>query len=779
MGIASPIDTVAKETRPSSCRENVRKQLAPILARIQKIGIARKEHAELTAQRVAKTGKTLSALKAARKLFEARRAADLKYHDERIQAGELIISQIAAGVKNSIAKSYDDMRTARARGQDWRVRDLKKAVADLQAKHNKGWVTGFSRTVNYSTTTNGWHDFLKKEHSARKKRMSDHANGKVGIFVRVLNRIVTRPILEKSIADTERNLSATRAGKDYFFLRSIQQNVSIVEINKKLDELRDPLDKARKRIASGASAAEAGYLRRNIINNTAKKMIADVRIAMENLDTRAPGGTNEETRKKNLAEQLSGKLTAELCSRIPTGADLLDRQMNRLKKSSESKGEEVCRQAIYGDQVFVTKSGITHGSMRSGLLAALKDLGVHTRNTKTSAVQSAQPLKVEDTILMLKNLLDWSVGWNDATEFGLNRRKLDAAQAAIIQLQTQMRTISGSGKKLKQARYELAQKLLKSLEMVTDSNGFFFSTDYDIAIEGLVKQASRGVGKVGGRKVGVALRKLTRMKSAATSLNRYHLPRMANMVADFGRVADANLEAAWGIINTFEAPASGQSIRGIWGGMKGFDKALFVASAAAAATEASQMIKQGKPVGEAVYRGGVNLTVELLIGGIPITAAAQAASLVIFETASQITGNKVFSEVNVESAAKAMAQGAIDIVAGIAQEAGRNPASFDAKQLSNVNTQKLQDSLTDVETFLDDLTPGSFGSTRLMRIRARLRELLRAKHRANRLADIDKKISDIIALINRYDWRSEYVRDLRKQISRLKAIRKDLRKWDC
>ncbi len=50
-----------------------------------------------------------------------------------------------------------------------------------------------------------------------------------------------------------------------------------------------------------------------------------------------------------------------------------------------------------------------------------------------------------------------------------------------------------------------------------------------------------------------------------------------------------------------------------------------------AVAEASEMMKQGKSAYESVARGGVNLAVELVIGGIPITAAAHAASLVIFE----------------------------------------------------------------------------------------------------------------------------------------------------
>jgi len=55
-----------------------------------------------------KKEKFLSALNDSKKLFDLKRTKDIKFHDDHIEAAELIISQIATGVSNIISKLNEE-----------------------------------------------------------------------------------------------------------------------------------------------------------------------------------------------------------------------------------------------------------------------------------------------------------------------------------------------------------------------------------------------------------------------------------------------------------------------------------------------------------------------------------------------------------------------------------------------------------------------------------------------------------------------------------------------
>ena len=436
-------------------------------------------------------------------------------------------------------------------------------------------------------------------------------------------------------------------------------------------------------------------------------------------------------REEDLAGRLATALAQTPCGGSSQGSALMDRHGGALGRLSESDRERNCRQGAYGDLVYISPSGQTYGTIRDALLASLADTGVG--DGRPFGKPPAQAQSYAEQILDLKNDIDWLAGWKDGAEFGINRVALTQAQLALTRLQRQMTELSslpglGKGQKFKKARNKLVREFTKTLNEVIEANGYFSSSSFSTAIEAFEKGPLKG-GLRRSKEARAALSKLTEMKAAATSLNSLHLPKLANMMADFGRVTSANMKAAGDIMEMTRKAEFGDAIKG----MGPLDRFLLAATVAAAVAEMSDLQSQGKAVTDAAARAGVNMTVELVIGGIPLTAAAHAASLIVFESASRVTGDDTYRQINVEQAAKDMAQAALDQVAAAGASAGASSRQWwdgeetEEELLANVDRNQAEQALVKAEADLALTTPGSTEAHRLLRIRRALRRLLRAQ----------------------------------------------------
>lgn len=269
------------------------------------------------------------------------------------------------------------------------------------------------------------------------------------------------------------------------------------------------------------------------------------------------------------------------------------------------------------------------------------------------------------------------------------------------------------------------------------------------------------------------------MQRTAEMLKGSYLPRLGNMLADFSMVTASNIDAAGAAINTVRKA----EFREAWKGMSPLERGLLIFAAAAAAAEASDSIGKGMSPLEAIPRAGTNLTVEIAIGAVPITAAAHAASLVIFDAVARITGDDGYRDVNVENAAKAMAQAAIDewgnLVQGLVEGAIRSDTDILINDAADRAT--IEHWLGVAESRLNEAEPGSARSRDLMQSRAALRALLRAKIRAEAIARLTPELSEAQRKRTHLarGGASAVYEAQRKLVERLEAQMASLRARDC
>lgn len=489
-----------------------------------------------------------------------------------------------------------------------------------------------------------------------------------------------------------------------------------------------------------------------------------------------------EKREKDLDGRLARALAETPCGGGSAEAALVDHLRDRLSKAAENDIERDCRKARYDDLVYITSAGKVHGDPRDGFLNAFSDLDVGD-GSGPPAPEPAVPL--DQTVLMLKNYADQLAALGDLIG---DQSRVNSTITKITALTEKLEFVENISKtdwrKFKKIRNAALREIRSSIDEVTEASLYFSGKGMDELLEAM---GSPGlVGHLGDAKSQAALTKMRDVRRLANVVNTRQLPRLADLAADLARVTDANLDAARAMIKTVRTG----DIRGAVGNMSKLDKGLLFLSVAAAVADASDRINSGQDPSEAVSRAGVNLAVELAISGIPITAAAHAATLIVFNGAAYMFDDPVLSaalaDVNLENVTKIVAQSALDEVAALGAATGEYFAASEFDALDNsASPEKIREGIATAESRLNQTTAGSAQAHDLMRARARLRQLLRAKDRAERIRDTQGRLNQLetayqIHLNSRDGTLSNSeLEALFKELSELEAHLDILKKWDC
>jgi hypothetical protein len=100
-------------------------------------------------------------------------------------------------------------------------------------------------------------------------------------------------------------------------------------------------------------------------------------------------------------------------------------------------------------------------------------------------------------------------------------------------------------------------------------------------------------------------------------------------------------------------------------------RGLFIFSVAAAAANAYQQTQKGVATSEAIGRASVDFVIDLVIGGVPILAAAEMGTQILFTSYAMATGDKGVSDATLSNTAKWAAGKALDQVAAGGAALGR------------------------------------------------------------------------------------------------------------
>ncbi len=394
-------------------------------------------------------------------------------------------------------------------------------------------------------------------------------------------------------------------------------------------------------------------------------------------------------------------------------------QRGILGAMSETPEEKRCRLGRYGDGVFISKAGDRFGDVREAFLAAISDTGVND--------PAANPKSLSDTLLDYKNMLDYLTG---SVESILNAKQLAALNSSRQKVQGLIGRLNKLPKGLQRSRAKVFKVFLREAEQLLKSGAVITQSQLSSIATTLANDKLRALGKAkDARRIARTLKALS---NTGVQINSLHLPRLASVSSALARTGTTNLNAARSML-TQNVGSMGNTYRSL----SGLDRALFVISVANAGAEMKSMMDGGKSAKEAGFRAATNLAIDLVLGGVPITAAAEAATQIAFNTAALLTGDQAWSEATLSNVAKGVAQWSLDKIGNVSAFAGSGFATLiddvpaSAELLTNVNRGELVGALTRVQAQLNALKAGDPKIARFMRIRTRLRQLLRAQDGLN------------------------------------------------
>lgn len=438
---------------------------------------------------------------------------------------------------------------------------------------------------------------------------------------------------------------------------------------------------------------------------------------------------HEEVHKEDLKKQkahIDGRLQDAL-NQTPCGGtggavdpnrEIIDRHRDQLDKLSESEEERQRRRGWYDDKIYIEPDGTVHGDVRDAWANAMRD----TAMTRPKPQTFGEWLLSLQSILDSKDFADWLVAFKDANQMREATNTIDEFIKAMqsIDINTMKRADFYS------KRREIRQMLVKISEAL--ENGMLSPSRLQQYIEALQKSGS------GTRQTREQIRTLQRLLD--TSKDAENMWRSSSVAWNVARELGDDMVRSYHAFVSGSATQVAQRLDDHFAQMSRLDKGLLLLSVASATAEAVERMNQGQAASEAIARSSVNFVIDLAIAGIPITAAAEMATQIMFGSYAYATGDEAVAQAALSNTAKWAAQKALDDVVDRAVYLGEASIALErivfnepdiGQILDNVDYGRLRQSLSLVEDRIAALPPGHADEARLMRMRETFRILIRAK----------------------------------------------------
>ena len=395
-----------------------------------------------------------------------------------------------------------------------------------------------------------------------------------------------------------------------------------------------------------------------------------------------------------------------------SGKILVDSHRDKLGKLGETPEESQRRIDDYNDKIFVEADGTVHGDPRNAWADAMRDTGISDPRGKAETAAG--------NLLIMKDVVDYLSAFRDI-------QGAKEAAAELRSLIEKLESLSKTDRDFLKVRAALRADVLGKLKGLLDK-GFLSEERLQDLHAALVKSGSK-------RHAGKTIQELVKLRGAVQDFKKTGMPTIQRLLADAKGLRQNATAAYTSYVNqtvTQVRNEFGASLKN----MSGLDRSLLVLSVAATAAEVVQRTEAGMSLPEAIARSGTNFVIDVAIAGIPIAAAAEIATQVLFTSASAAMGDGSIRQATLSSTSKFLAEQAFDVVATGGSLVGEASILLErkltgepgiAKILANVDTAQLQRSLQTVESRIASLAPGHADESRLMKMRETFRELLRAK----------------------------------------------------
>lgn len=407
----------------------------------------------------------------------------------------------------------------------------------------------------------------------------------------------------------------------------------------------------------------------------------------------------------------------------------VDDHLRVLRGSGETDAESYERVDDYEDHVYVTRDGRVHGDLREALGDALRDTGLRVPAAPEAGADLL--LRVQGLVgqvVALAGVEPWAEEWHAA------QRVIDGFVDGIAGLDPSARDFFAQRRALRAESFDQLEQLV--------GKGLFFEGRLDDLIQALQKSGADQA------RYTQLIARLEELKVHAVGLGHHTLPRLAHMLTSMeGLTGEA--AAQW---QRFKAVAWNPNAGGgftfssgpAWSEMTRFERGMQSLAYAGAMASVIKNTSNGMPASEAIVRASADLAVDFAVGGVPVLAAAETATTLLFNGYEYATGEVGTGEATVTGAAKLAAAWAVDKIVYAGAWWGQEYAALVdladqpgmGEVLESVDRGKLEHSLAEVERRLDALPTDDADAARLLEIRGSLRELIRAQDRARLVPEL-------------------------------------------
>ncbi|MFG0318492.1 MAG: hypothetical protein ACF8XB_14555 [Planctomycetota bacterium JB042] len=774
---AAAEDVPAGGAHHPTCAETAERVLKPFLDRIESALLAQREYAEDNAAHMAKLADRIETLLATEETFEAKRRKEDESNADHVRWAEEAAREIVAEGNARLAEFDAEIDARTAEDPDARgLAGLRARRDALAAKIASREETKYKKELGFTSSIRGFEQYAADVTRRRAERNREYADGTVSVYHTSLRASCSRQRIDELLFDTRQELDRARMRELSYYLTPLRATFSGEAIDAYLAQREAELADARARIADGTFRLWVNVLKHTTDRNAVQASIderraalADVRAAWGEKRYRAwnskckssitNGGIEERIaaavedhpdrpekaaywrevlevhrrawqediaeREEALATTWTWALGETPCGGGGGGASttrhVVEGHLDFLRRHSETEAERRCREARYLDRVFVTPDGVVLGRPKDGLANALSDLPVGTGG---GAGADADEKTWSEAIEFLgTNLHDTAAAakdWGDLAELtghGDAFRKLVLAQRRLGAFLKKAQALRHGAGKLAEQSVALAAEFQDLPEVLDDA---IFSRDR-------IARALKGMRQATGEAKALRRHLLAADKSLKTLQRLKFTSRLRHLLAGLHTVDLANDASRWKALHTTVKGVGSEILDDLKGSR--VSQAFFLMGLVKAWGETTQRMEAGADWKEAIGRGFTDLVVDLAIGGVPLTAAAEMVSVLAMNAMAAATGDDVYKQLTLSEMTKWFSQRALDGWGWVWAKAGEATAPGDAAAAleEGVDEADLRAALDRVEARLAAATPGADETERLLRMRARFRELLRAK----------------------------------------------------
>lgn len=782
LGFPGGVARAAEDGQHPTCQQTTERVLEPFLERVRAGLEALIEYEEANRELIASIEDQIDALFDTRLTFLVEQREEEQAHAQKLKWIDEVIADIRRRYAERAAELERQAAEQAAAGREATAEQMRKAAQKVREEVSSGRATGNKKELGRTDSINGWEKYRDALQAKFDERMEQFSKGLMFIRHPDLHMIASwSQILERIEALRER-LREAQARLVTHHLPALNMKLNGTDLDALVAERLEALDKVRDEIAKGTfrlhiptfhavgdrngvleliadaekkihetamawsaksykkfnptakSVVTNGHLEEQIAR--IEKQLSDARDddARQRLQARiehyqASLQKHQEVHAEDVRAQrqhIDTTLTWAL-GETPCGgqgpSDIearIDRHREQLKERSENADEEGCRLGIYNDYIYEARGGVIHGDPRAAWANALRD-------TDATDPRSANAGWTENIGLAKNYLKQAKAVFRDLPKFARQYKEFSEATGKLDFFLDEVAKLHLGTKNADDLSRFFQQRRVLRNYFVSQIRPLFKTG----ALSGQrLDEVIRGM-KIHGTVAPHHLRKLEEMRSAANWLQRSGLPRFGRLLQDVEGLDLTNAARLRSAVN-YAGDEMLEKVKGDWK-KGGLTRACMMLSVADAVGAAYRNTQRGMRPREAVFRAGVNLAIDLVISGHPVTGAAQLAGYLVGGSMYVATGDDAYRQAIPSTVVKQIAQETLDYVASASGEAAifweRNFSDQpDAEALlDNIDTAQVQDALRRVEQRLDAAPAGDLEVERLLMMRRTLRELLRAK----------------------------------------------------